>query len=72
MIAFLIFIALPVLLIVASFFIKPLVRREDRPSDVFGAGLFSKGAFGGTPEPERAQGKEETEPVRFRLEEKKE
>ncbi|UQN05099.1 hypothetical protein [Deinococcus sp. QL22] len=66
MTAILLFIVLPVLLIVAAFFIRPLVQRDKQYGDPWGEGLAARGIFGGhglTPD-ERVL-PEETEPVTF-------
>lgn len=72
MTAFLIFIVLPVVLIVASFFIKPLVERDKRHGDPFGEGMAAGGLFGshGLVQDEQTV-QEETEPVRFHLDDVK-
>lgn len=73
MTGFLIFTVLPVSLIAASFFIKPLVQPEKRHGDPFGAGLAAGALFGShglTPDEQVIR--EETEPVRFNLDDVKE
>ncbi|MDB5045168.1 MAG: hypothetical protein JWQ08_1218 [Deinococcus sp.] len=47
MTAILLFIVLPLLLIVAAFFIRPLVRPDRQYGDPFGRGLSAQGMFGG-------------------------
>ncbi|WP_019010383.1 hypothetical protein [Deinococcus aquatilis] len=66
MTAFLIFILLPVLLIVAAFFIKPLVRHDKRYGDPLGEGLAARGIFGGHGlSPDERVVAEETGQVKF-------
>ena len=73
MTGFLIFIVLPMALIAASFFIKPLVQRDKRHGDPFGENLAAGGMFGshGLEQDERPV-REETESVRFNLDDVKE
>lgn len=73
MTAFVIFIVLPLVLIAASFFIKPLVQRDKRSGDPFGQGMAAGGMFGshGLEQDERAV-REDTETVRFNLDDVKE
>lgn len=67
MTAFLIFIALPVGLIILSRFIRP-VPRDRRYGDAFGESLAAGGLFGGHGlEPDEQAVREDTEPVRFKL-----
>lgn len=69
MTAFLIFIVLPVALIAASFFIKPLVQKDEKRGDPFGGNMAAGGFFGSHGlEREPYNVPEETTPVRFRLE----
>ncbi|THF69264.1 hypothetical protein E7T06_12850 [Deinococcus sp. Arct2-2] len=73
MTAILIFIVLPVLLIVAAFFIKPLVQRDKRYGDPRGEGLAARGIFGGHELlPDERVVAEETERVKFDFGEPKE
>lgn len=66
MTAVLLFIALPVLLIVAAFFIKPLVQRDRRYGDPLGEGLAAGGVFGGHGlSPDERVVPEEPESVKF-------
>ncbi len=67
MIALLIFIALPALLITASFFIRPCT---EHPSDPLGATHAANGLFGRRPdldEPETPIVPEEDQPRPFKL-----
>ena len=67
MTAFLIFVALPVGLIILSRFIRP-VQRDRRHGDAFGESLAAGGMFGGHGlEPDEHSVREDTEPVRFKL-----
>lgn len=67
MIAFLIFVVLPVALIVLSFFIRP-AERDPGDGDVLGASLVAGGMFGGHGlSPDERTVAEETGPVRFKL-----
>lgn len=69
MTAFLIFILLPIVLIAASFFIKPLVQKDEKRGDPFGGNMAAGGFFGAHGlEPDSRSVPEETTPVRFRLE----
>lgn len=66
--AFLIFIVLPLGLIVASFFIRPLVQRDRRLGDPFGESMAAGGMFGshGLDPDERTVPEEDTA-VRFQF-----
>lgn len=65
--AVLIFLVLPLGLMALSRFIRP-VERDRRMGDPLGAGLAAGGMFGGHGlEPDEQVMREETEPVRFRL-----
>jgi len=67
MTAILLFIVLPVALIVLSFFIKPM-DRDQRLGDQMGEGLVARGLFGDHGlQPDEVVIREDTEPVRFRL-----
>ncbi|MPY65992.1 hypothetical protein F8S09_04675 [Deinococcus sp. SDU3-2] len=67
MTAVLIFIVLPLSLIVLSRFIRP-VQRDPRHGDAFGESLAAGGMFGGHGlEPDERAVREDTEPVRFKL-----
>lgn len=66
MTAVLLFIVLPVLLIVAAFFIKPLVQRDRRYGDPLGEGMAARGVFGGHGlSPDERVVPEEAESVKF-------
>ncbi|MFB9993516.1 hypothetical protein ACFFLM_16235 [Deinococcus oregonensis] len=66
MIAVLLFIVLPVLLIVAAFFIRPVVSPDRQYGDPFGRGLSAQGMFGGHGlSPDERVVAEETESVKF-------
>ncbi|MDL2343198.1 hypothetical protein QOL99_03440 [Deinococcus sp. MIMF12] len=67
MTAFLIFVALPAGLIVLSRFLRP-VQRDRRYGDVMGESLAAGGLFGGHGlEPDERTVREDTEPIRFKL-----
>lgn len=67
MTAFLIFVALLVGLIVLSRFLRP-VQRDRRHGDPLGQSLAAGGMFGGHGlEPDEQAVREDTEPVRFKL-----
>lgn len=67
MTAFLLFVALPTGLLVLSRFIRP-VQRDRRHGDPFGESLAAGGLFGGHDlEPDERAVREDTEPVRFKL-----
>lgn len=67
MTAFLIFVALPAGLLVLSRFIRPLAS-DARHGDPLGASLAAGGLFGGHGlQPDERTVREDTEPVRFRL-----
>lgn len=66
--AFLIFIVLPVVLIVLSFRIRPLVEKDRRTGDSMGAGQSARGMFGDHGlEPDPITIPAETEAVKFDL-----
>lgn len=66
-----IFILLPVVLIAASFWIKPLVKRDEKGTDPFGGSMAAGGMFGGHGlEPDERSIPEE-DGVRFKLDDVK-
>ncbi|PNY80633.1 hypothetical protein [Deinococcus koreensis] len=73
MIAFLLFIVLPLLLLVVAWRIRPLVPRDEHQTDPLGGSLAAGGMFGSHGlEADRVSVREETEQVRFRLDDLKE
>ena len=68
MIAFLLFIVLPLALLVVAWRMKPLVPRDGAKTDPLGGSLAAGGMFGGHGlEADRVSIREETEQVRFHL-----
>lgn len=68
MIAFLLFIVLPLALLLVAWRMKPLVPRDERRGDPLGGSLAAGGMFGGHGlEADRVSVREDTEQVRFDL-----
>lgn len=73
MIAFLLFIVLPLLLLLVAWRMKPLVPRDERRGDPLGGSLAAGGLFGGHGlEADGVSVREDTERVRFRLDDLRE